>query len=125
MIKPQIDGSYKDLFAMLVSSVRYALGRESYIVEWTTRFKFWKVGCWAEGISVDFLAHEMRTSEYQIRKAYKQLAEEGYLKLEKVPSALEEYDNGLYTESTPYLFCKAYTLTQKAIDKFEKNGMEL
>lgn len=21
--------------------------------------KFWKVGCWAEGISVDFLAHEM------------------------------------------------------------------
>lgn len=38
MIKPQIDGSYKDLSAMLVSSVRYALGRETYIVEWTTHF---------------------------------------------------------------------------------------
>lgn len=50
--------------------------------------KFWKSGCWVDGISVDFLAHEMRTSEYQIRKAYKQLAEEGYLKLEKVPTAL-------------------------------------
>ena len=86
--------------------------------------KFWKVGCWAEGISADFLAHEMRTSIYQIRKAYKQLAEEGYLKLEKVPTAFEEYDNGLYTESNPYLFCKVYTLTPKALEKFKKLGGE-
>lgn len=84
--------------------------------------KFWKVGCWAEGISADFLAHEMRTSIYQIRKAYKQLAEEGYLKLEKVPTTFEEYDNGLYTESNPYLFCKVYTLTPKALEKFKKLG---
>ena len=86
--------------------------------------KFWEAGCWADGISVEFLAHKMETSTYQIRKAYKQLAEEGYLKLEKVPTAFEEYDNGLYTESNPYLFCKVYTLTQKAKDKFEKNGDE-
>lgn len=86
--------------------------------------KFWRAGCWADGISVEFLAHEMETSTYQIRKAYKQLAEEGYLKLEKVPTAFDEYDNGLYTESTPYLFCKVYTLTQKAKDKFKKNGAE-
>ena len=82
--------------------------------------KFWKVGCWAEGISVEFLAHEMRTSTYQIRKAYKQLAEEGYLKLEKVPTAFEEHDNGLYCESIPYLFCNVYMLTNKAIEKFKK-----
>ncbi|MCI6189882.1 MAG: hypothetical protein MR691_08075 [Clostridium sp.] len=86
--------------------------------------KFWKSGCWVEGISVDFLAHEMRTSEYQIRKAYKQLAEEGYLKLEKVLTAFEEYDNGLYTEANPYLFCKVYTLTPKALEKFKKIGGE-
>ena len=86
--------------------------------------KFWKAGVWKDGISVQFLAHRMETSTYQIRKAYKQLAEEGYLKLEKVPTAFEEYDNGLYTESNPYLFCKVYTLTQKAKDKFEKNGDE-
>ena len=86
--------------------------------------KFWKAGCWVDGISVQFLAHRMETSTYQIRKAYKQLTEEGYLKLEKVPTAFEEYDNGLYTESTPCLFCKDYTLTQKAKDKFEKNGDE-
>lgn len=86
--------------------------------------KFWKAGCWVDGISVQFLAHRMETSTYQIKKAYKQLAEEGYLKLEKVPTAFEEYDNGLYTESNPYLFCKVYTLTQKAKDKFEKNGGE-
>ena len=86
--------------------------------------KFWKAGCGVDGISADFLAHEMRTSTYQIRKAYKQLAEEGYLKLEKVPTAFEEYDNGLYTESTPYLFCKVYTLTNKTMDKFESLGGE-
>ena len=84
--------------------------------------KFWEAGCWAEGISADFLAHEMRTSIYQIRKAYKQLAEEGYLKLEKVPTAFEEYDNGLYCESIPYLFCNVYTLTPKALEKFKKLG---
>lgn len=86
--------------------------------------KFWKAGCWVDGISVQFLAHRMKTSIYQIRKAYKQLAEEGYLKLEKVPTAFEEYDNGLYCESIPYLFCKVYTLTNKAKDKFEKVGGE-
>ena len=84
--------------------------------------KFWKAGCWVDGISVQFLAHRMETSTYQIRKAYKQLVEEGYLKLEKVPTAFEEYDNGLYTESTPYLFCKVYTLTNKTKDKFESLG---
>ena len=86
--------------------------------------KFWKAGCWVDGISVQFLANRMKTSTYQIRKAYKQLAEEGYLKLEKVPTAFEDYDNGLYTESIPYLFCNVYTLTQKAKDKFKKNGDE-
>ena len=86
--------------------------------------KYWGAGCWVDGISVEFLAHKMETSTYQIRKAYKQLAEEGYLKLEKVPTAFEEYDNGLYTESIPYLFCNVYTLTQKAKDKFKKNGDE-
>lgn len=86
--------------------------------------KFWKIGCWAEGISTEFLAHEMGTSTYQIRKAYKQLAEEGYLKLEKVPTAFEEYDNGLYCETIPYLFCNVYTLTNKTRDKFENLGGE-
>ena len=84
--------------------------------------KFWKAGCWGDGFSVNFLADRMETSTYQIRKAYKQLAEEGYLKLEKVPTAFEEYDNGLYTESNPYLFCKVYTLTNKTKDKFESLG---
>lgn len=84
--------------------------------------KFWEAGCFVDGLSVDFLADRMETSTYQIRKAYKQLAEEGYLKLEKVPTAFEECDNGLYIESYPYLFCNVYTLTQKAKDKFKKNG---
>lgn len=86
--------------------------------------KFWEAGRFVDGLSVDFLADRMETSTYQIRKAYKQLAEEGYLKLEEVPIAFEEYDNGLYTESNPYLFCKVYVLTQKAKDKFKKNGDE-
>lgn len=38
MIKPQFEGTYSDLSAMMVSSVRYALGRQTYIVELTTKF---------------------------------------------------------------------------------------
>lgn len=38
MIKPQLEGTYSDLSAMMVSSVRYALGRQTYIVELTTKF---------------------------------------------------------------------------------------
>lgn len=86
--------------------------------------KFWEAGRFVDGLSAEFLANKMETSTYQIRKAYKQLAEEGYLKLEKVPIAFDEYDNGLYTESNPYLFCNVYTLTNKAKDKFKKNGDE-
>ncbi len=84
--------------------------------------KFWKSGCWVDGISAKFLAHRMKTSTYQIRKAYKQLAEEGYLKLKKVPTAFEEYYNGLYCDAIPYLFCNVYTLTNKAKEKFENLG---
>lgn len=84
--------------------------------------KFWKAGCWVDGISAKFLAHRMKTSTYQIRKAYKQLAEEGYLKLKKVPTAFEEYYNGLYCDAIPYLFCNVYTLTNKAKEKFENLG---
>ena len=86
--------------------------------------KFWEAGCWVDGLSVEFLANRMKTSTYQIRKAYKQLAEEGYLKLEKTPTAFEEYDNGLYCEAIPYLFCNVYILTNKAKDKFENLGGE-
>lgn len=86
------------------------------------QIKFWEAGCGVDGISSKFLANRMKTSIYQIRKSYKQLAEEGYLKLEKVPTAFEEYDNGLYTEFNPYLFCKVYTLTPKALEKFKKLG---
>lgn len=89
-----------------------------------TQTRLWKAGYWADGISIQFLAHRMKTSTYQIRKAYKQLVEEGYLKLEKVPTAFEEYDNGLYCEAIPYLFCNVYTLTNKAKDKFEDSGGE-
>ena len=38
MIKPQLEGTYSDLSAMMVSSVRYALGRQTYIVGLTTKF---------------------------------------------------------------------------------------
>ena len=86
--------------------------------------KFWEAGCFVDGLSVNFIADKMETSIYQIRKAYKQLAEEGYLKLEKVPTAFEEYDNGLYCEAIPYLFCNVYTLTNKTRDKFENLGGE-
>ena len=37
-MKIEINGNKDDLSAMLVSSVRYALGRRTYIVNWTCEF---------------------------------------------------------------------------------------
>lgn len=75
---------------------------------------FNKVGWWCDYLSVEFLASELGTSKYQVRKAYKSLLEKGYMKLEKYPSYWEEYDNGLYTQGIPVLYTKVYVLTDKA-----------
>ena len=74
--------------------------------------------------SVRQLAQVLGVNMHTVNKAYAILREEGYLKLEKVPTAFEEYDNGLYCEAIPYLFCNVYTLTNKAKNKFEKVGGE-
>ena len=80
-----------------------------------------KIGCWCDYISINFLAKELNTSEYQVRKAYKSLLEKGYMKLEKYPSYCEEYDNGLYTQDIPILYTKVYVLTDKARELLNKN----
>lgn len=83
-----------------------------------------KIGCWCDYVSIDFLAKELKTSKYQIKKAYKSLKEKDYIKLEKVPTDFEDYDNGLYCESVPVLFTKAYIITQKGIEKVKELGSE-
>lgn len=37
-MKVEINGKISDISAMLVSAVRYALGRQTYIVNWTCEF---------------------------------------------------------------------------------------
>lgn len=79
-----------------------------------------KIGCWCDYVSIDFLAKELRTSKYQIKKAYKSLKEKEYIELEKEPTYFEEYDNGLYCESVPILFTKVYVITQKGFEKVKE-----
>lgn len=76
-----------------------------------------KIGCWCDYVSIDFLAKELETSKYQIQKAYKNLKEKEYIKLEQVPTDFAEYDNGLYCETIPILLTKVYVLTQKGVEK--------
>ena len=83
-----------------------------------------KIGCWCYYVSIDFLSKELKTSKYQIKKAYKSLKEKEYIKLEKVPTYFEDYDNGLYCESVPILFTKAYIITKKGIEKVKELGDE-
>lgn len=85
---------------------------------------FNKVGWWCDYLSVEFLASELGTSKYQVRKAYKSLLEKGYMKLEKYPSYCEEYDNGLYIEDIPVLYAKVYVLTDKAIELLKKEDKQ-
>lgn len=85
---------------------------------------FNKVGWWCDYLTVEFLAAELETSKYQVRKAYKSLLEKGYMKLEKYPSYCEEYDNGLYIEDIPVLYTKVYVLTDKAIELLKKEDKQ-
>lgn len=89
---------------------------QKYVEEINTRYK---CGCWADWISAKDLAQLMNISTYKVRKAFKKLAEEGYLELGKVPTAFQDYDNGLCVVSEPWLYCKAYVLTPKAFEKYK------
>lgn len=71
-------------------------------------------GIWCDNISVETMAQMLGTSKYQISKAYKKLAENGYMELKKVGTCFEEYDNGLYCQTVATLYAKAYVLTEKA-----------
>lgn len=79
--------------------------------------KYYGIGVWLDYVSMDFIAKEMKTSKYQIRKAYKSLKEQGYMRLEPFPTLTEEYDNGLYTQTVVILHTKVYTLTDDGIKK--------
>lgn len=72
-------------------------------------------------IPIDIIKEELNTSEYQIRRAYKNLEQEGYMKKIKIPVYCEEYDNGLYTEAIPILYAKVFDITEKGIEKCIKN----
>ena len=71
-------------------------------------------GIWCDYISVKYMALLLKTSAYQIAKAYKQLVQEGYLEIKSMPSYYDEYYNGLCTVPVPILYTKAHVLTEKA-----------
>lgn len=76
-------------------------------------------GVWLDYLSVSDLARELKTSKYQIQKAFKTLKEKGYLQIEKYPTLTEDYDNGLYTETIVILHTNVYMITQKGYDLFK------
>lgn len=72
-----------------------------------------KLGLWVDYVSVELMAHMLKTSKYQIRKIYKALKEKELMEIEKFPTYCEEYDNGLYTVGVPILYSKVYILSKK------------
>lgn len=80
-------------------------------------------GIWQDYFSAEFMAIMLDTSKYQVQKAYKRLTEQGYMKLDKVCTHYEDYDDGMYLREVPILYAKAYVLTDKARDMLrEKLG---
>lgn len=59
------------------------------------------------------IARELKTSKYQVYKAFEKLKELGYVKINKYPVHCEEYYNGLYTETIPILSCNIFDITTK------------
>ena len=76
-------------------------------------------GVWLDYLSVSDLARELKTSKYQIQKAFKNLKEKGYLQIEKYPTLTAECDNGLYSYDVPVLCTRVYMITSKGYDLFK------
>lgn len=72
-----------------------------------------KIGNWVDYISINSMALNLKTSKYQVRKAYKSLKGKGLMKLEKIPTYCEDYDNGLSTVGVPILYAEVYVLTDE------------
>ena len=89
---------------------------KKYYDEWN---QCYGCGIWIDCISVECMAYLLGTSTYQVKKAYKKLAEQGFMELQRVPSHYDEYYNGLFTVTTPVLYTKAYLLTDKARKYFD------
>lgn len=85
--------------------------------------KHYERGIWLDYIPQYLLADVMKTSEYQIKKAYRSLKEQGYMELKKYPTSFAEYDNGLYTENIPILWTKVYMLTEKGVEKAKESDL--
>lgn len=61
---------------------------------------------------ISFVAQELNTSKYQVQKAYKSLLQQGYMKLDKVCTYVDE--------TVPILFTKVYMTTYEGRKLFEK-----
>ena len=81
-------------------------------------------GLWVDYMSISDLAYYLKTSRYQIQKAFKSLKEKGFLKIERIPSHWEEYDNGLYTTGIPILYTKAYVITPEGKEYIDNSRKE-
>lgn len=81
-------------------------------------------GLWVDYMSIPDLAYYLKTSRYQIQKAFKSLKEKGFLKIERIPSHWEEYDNGLYTTGIPILYTKAYVITSEGKEYIDNSRKE-
>lgn len=79
------------------------------------------VGLWLDYVPIALMAEHLKTSKYQVNKAYKKLKEQGYMEMSEVPTYYEEYYNGLYDVSVPILYTKVYILTDKGIEKAKEN----
>lgn len=84
--------------------------------------RHYKIGIWLDYVSMNLIAKELKTSMYQIKKAYISLKEKGLISLEKVCTYSEEYDNGLYTTTNPILFTKVYMITAKGQEILESEN---
>ena len=80
-------------------------------------------GVWLDYLTADDLAKELETSKYQIRKAFKNLKEKGFLEKEEYPTLTADYDNGLYSYNIPVLTTKVYMITEKGYDFFKNRKM--
>ena len=68
-------------------------------------------------IPIEIIKERLNAPIYKIRQSYQSLKKQGYMEMIKIPTKVEEYDNGLYTIDNVLLYTWSYNITELGKEK--------
>lgn len=84
------------------------------IIYYKTWLEYWD---FPYNIPIEIIKEKLNAPLYKIRQIYKELKDLGYMEMIKIPTKVEEYDNGLYTQDIAWLYTWAYDISDLGKEK--------